>query len=587
MSDAPTDTIPLRQYWALLNKYLRPHLGWTIGLAVLVFAGIGLQLVSPQIMRRFIDGAGDTNVPPDAVLVSALLFVGAALARQVLGLLSTYIGQRVAWQATNALREDLTLHCLRLDMSFHNERTPGEMIERIDGDVASLAAFFSQFAVHILSSLLMLAGTLVVFAVEDWRLGAVMTVYAALTLLALSRLHNVAMPLWRSAREAAADLFGFLEERLSGTIDIRALGAVPYAMRRLYHFTGERLARELRASIIAMRIGFVDIGSHTIGQVLTVAAGYYLFREVGVTLGTVAMLVYYTDLLHRPLTQLTEQIEELQRAGASVGRVGELFREQSMIHTTDPVQLPGGPLTVQFHDLCFAYHQENVLEDLTFDVQAGRILGLLGRTGSGKTTITRLLTRLYDPQRGFVRLGGTDLSRVEPKELRNRVGMVSQNVQLLSGTVRDNLTLFDPTHSDTLIEDAIRDVGMGAWYDELPEGLNTKLESDGSGLSAGEAQLLTLARVFLSDPGLVILDEASSRLDPVTEAQIERAVDRLLRGRTGIVIAHRLSTVQRADDILILEDGRIEEWGPRVTLASDPSSRFAQLLKTGLAEVLE
>ena len=587
MSDAPTDTIPLRQYWALLGKYLRPHLGWVTALAVLLFSGVGMQLVSPQIMRRFIDGAGDTNVPLEAVLASALLFVGVVLAQQILGVLSTYAGLHVAWQATNALREDLTLHCLRLDMPFHNERTPGEMIERIDGDVASLASFFSQFAVNILGSVLMLVGTLMVFAVEDWHLGAVMTVYAALTLFALSRLHNVAMPFWRAAREAAANLFGFLEERLSATVDVRALGAVPYAMRRLYHFTGERLAREQRASLVNMRIGFVDIGSYAIGQILTVTAGYYLFREAGATLGTVAMLVYYMDLLHRPLTQLTEQIEELQLTGASVGRVGELLRERSVIHATDPVPLPGGPLMVQFHDVYFAYHEEIVLEELTFDVQAGHVLGLLGRTGSGKTTIARLLARLYDPQRGFVRLGGTDLSRVEPEALRDRVSMVSQTVQLLSGTVRDNLTLFDYTHSDTVIEGVIRDVGMGAWFDEMPDGLDTKLKSDGGGLSAGEAQLLTLARAFLSDPGLVILDEASSRLDPATEAAIERAVDRLLRGCTGIVIAHRLSTVQRADDILILEDGHIEEWGPRVALASDPSSRFAQLLKTGLAEVLE
>ena len=145
------DSIPLREYWALLGKYLRPYKGWVTALAVLLFSGVGLQLVSPQIMRRFIDGAGDTNVSLDAVLASALLFVGAALARQILGVLSTYTGLHVAWKATNALREDLTLHCLRLDMPFHNQRTPGEMIERIDGDVASLASFFSKFALNILS----------------------------------------------------------------------------------------------------------------------------------------------------------------------------------------------------------------------------------------------------------------------------------------------------------------------------------------------------------------------------------------------------------------------------------------------------
>ena len=480
-------------------------------------------------MRRFVDGAGDASVPLDDVLTLALLFVGIALGQQILGVLRTYAGQRVSWAATNAVREDLTLHCLQLDMPFHANRTPGEMIERIDGDVSSLASFFSQFAVRILGNILMLIGTLAVFTAEDWRLGTVMTVYAALTSFALSRLHNIAVPFWRAAREAAADLFGFLEERLSGTVDIRALGAVPYAMRRLYHFTGDRLARELKASVVNIRMRYVETGSYAIGQVLTVSAGYYLYREVGVTIGTVAMLVYYMDLLFRPLSQLMSQMEELQQAGASVGRVRELFQERSAILTPEPKPPPSG-MTVEFQDVSFGYHEETVLDRLSFDVQAGRILGLLGRTGSGKTTITRLLFRLYDPQQGTVRLGGTDLRRIVPEALRDRVGIVTQSVQLFSGTVRDNLTLFDDGIPADVIGDVMRGVGMGSWLDALPDGLDSMLESDGGGLSAGEAQLLTLARVFLRDPGLVILDEASSRLDPATEAQIERAVNKLLQG---------------------------------------------------------
>ncbi|MBQ37892.1 MAG: helicase [Gemmatimonadaceae bacterium] len=579
--------IPLGRYWALLARYLRPRLGWVGALAVLLFCAVGLQLVSPQIMRRFIDGAGDTSVPLEELLVIALVFVGVALARQILDLSSTYAGRRLAWQATNELREDLTLHCLCLDMSFHNEHTPGQMIERIDGDVAGLASFLSRFVLLAIGNLTMLTGTLIVFTVEDWRLGVIMAVYAALTLLALSRQQQVALPYWLSARAAAADLFGFLAERLSGTVDIRALGAVPHVMRRLYHFTGQRLAREQKASLVNMRFGLILMGSYAIGQVLVVAAGYYLFGEAGVTLGTVAMLVYYLDLLHRPLTQLTQQMEEFEQAGASLGRVTELLQERSVIRTADPTSLPGGSLTLQLSGVCFAYGEDPVLEDLSFDVQAGRVLGLLGRTGSGKTTITRLLSRLYDPQQGFVRLGGVELTRLEPEALRSRISVVSQNAQLLSGTVRDSLTLFDPTHPDSTIMDVIRDVGMGAWFDGLPAGLDTRLEGDGGGLSAGQAQLLTLARAFLADPGLVILDEASSRLDPATEARIEHAVDRLLRGLTGIVIAHRLTTVQRVDDILILEDGRVEEWGSRAALASDPSSRFAGLLKTGLEGVLK
>jgi ABC-type multidrug transport system fused ATPase/permease subunit len=217
------------------------------------------------------------------------------------------------------------------------------------------------------------------------------------------------------------------------------------------------------------------------------------------------------------------------------------------------------------------------------------VLGLLGRTGSGKTTLTRLLFRLYEPTSGFIYLGNgqpSPLGVYGLAALRSRIGLVTQEVQLFRATVRDNLTLFNPAISDERIRQVIDELGLHEWFDRLPAGLDSELAGDTGTLSAGEAQLLAFTRVFLQDPGLVILDEASSRVDPVTERLIERAVDRLLQGRTGIIIAHRLATVQRADEILILQDGAVQEYGPRAALAADPSSRFAHLLQTGLEEVL-
>jgi len=214
------------------------------------------------------------------------------------------------------------------------------------------------------------------------------------------------------------------------------------------------------------------------------------------------------------------------------------------------------------------------------------VLGLLGRTGSGKTTLTRLLLRLYDPAAGIVRIGGCDVRDLPVAALRGAIGVVTQDVQLFRATVRDNLTLFDASIPDERIVAVLRDLGLGAWLDSLPDGLDTELEAGGRSLSAGEAQLLAFTRVFLRDPGLVILDEASSRLDRATEQRIERAVDKLLAGRTGIIIAHRLGTVERADSILILDGGRVAEQGARARLAHDPATRFHHLLRTGLEEVL-
>jgi ABC-type multidrug transport system fused ATPase/permease subunit len=226
------------------------------------------------------------------------------------------------------------------------------------------------------------------------------------------------------------------------------------------------------------------------------------------------------------------------------------------------------------------------LKDVTFQLEAGQVLGVLGRTGSGKTTLARLLLRLYDPQEGEIRVEDVPIRSIREASLRQRVGMITQDVQLFHASVRDNLTFFEPDVPDDLLRAQLIDLGLWPRIAALPNGLDTELATGGRGLSAGEAQLLTCARLFLRDPGLVILDEASARLDPATERLIEQAIDRLLTHRTGIIIAHRLKTVLRADRILILEDGCIVEDGDREALQRDPQSRFYQLLQTGLEEVL-
>ncbi|MNP24249.1 Toxin RTX-I translocation ATP-binding protein [compost metagenome] len=209
------------------------------------------------------------------------------------------------------------------------------------------------------------------------------------------------------------------------------------------------------------------------------------------------------------------------------------------------------------------------------------MLGVVGRTGSGKTTFARLLLRFYDPINGSIRIDDMDLRDMKLKELRKRIGYVTQQVEIFQASVKDNLTLFDNSIPDKHIINVLEDIGLGRWYQSLPYGLNTMLNASGSGLSAGEAQLISFARVFMNNAGVVILDEASSRLDTVTENLIEAAISKLLVNRTCIVIAHRLSTLKRADDILILEDGQVIEYDKQKNLVSDSNSRFYKMLKTG------
>jgi len=572
-----------RQHSRFLVTYLRPQVPRVVVLAVLLVTGIGLQLLIPQIISRFIDAARAGSAP-GALVRLALLFLAVAMTGQLISVLSVYASETVGWTATNKVREDLALHCLRLDLPFHNAKTPGEMIERVDGDVAQMSAFFSQFIVKVLGNAVLLAGILALLYRADWRVGAVYTIFTGSALFILRRLIESAVPYWREARQTSAVLLGFLEERLSGTEDIRASGAVPYVMRRLYEALRNQLEKSRRAWLRGTMMWATTAGLLAVGNAIAFGMGAYLFHRGVITLGTVYLFFGYTEMLRRPLEQITRQMQDLQRASAGVTRVGDLLALESA--TQDGAgRLTSGPLAVEVDSVSFGYVEgDPVLEDISLRLDPGRVLGLLGRTGSGKTTIGRLFVRFYDPTAGAVRLGGTDIRDVPLADLRRRVGLVTQDVQLFHAPVRDNLTFFDPTISDARIMEVLDALGLVEWIYSLPQGLDTHIGP--RSLSAGEAQLLAFARVFFKDPGLVILDEASSRLDPATEHLVERAVGALLRGRTAIIIAHRLATVQRADEIMILDAGRVVECGPRAALAADPASRFASLLRTGLEEVL-
>jgi ATP-binding cassette subfamily B protein len=325
----------------------------------------------------------------------------------------------------------------------------------------------------------------------------------------------------------------------------------------------------------------------TLGVSMAFTAGYMLFHAGQISLGTVYLLVYYTNLLRRPIRELTQQVENLQNIGAATERLRELRAIESKLKDGPGADIPADALELAFEDVYFSYKDdEPVLEGINFELKPGRVLGLLGRTGSGKTTLARLVFRLYDPTRGRVVLGGVPLPVPHLKALRERVALVTQDVQLFQASVRDNITFFNRSIPDDKIIAVLHELGLTEWLQALPKGLDTKLETGGRSISAGEAQLLAFTRVFLRNPGLVILDEASSRLDPATEQLIERAIDKLLKNRTAIIIAHRLGTIHRTDEIMILEDGQIVEHGNRQRLAADPATRFHGLLRTGLEEVL-
>jgi len=570
--------------WTLLRRYLRPHAPRVLLLAVVLGAGLGLQLVAPQFLRACIDAALAGPGAPDPTAAAAR-YLGAALAAYLAALVATAVAEDLGWAATVALRADLVAHCLRLDLAFHHAQTPGALVERADGDVRALAHLFSRLVLQVLGNLLLLGGVLIALWRTDARLGAAFAAFALVALLALAGLRHTGVAAWDAARAARANLLGFAEERLAGAVDLRANGAVGATLAHLavaQRALGAAEARAWRAAAPprdALGLLFV------VGTALALGLGGALVRRGDLSVGTLALVYAYATTLFAPLARLGGEVAQLQVAAAVVPRVLALLETAPAI-PDGAVELPAGPLGVVFAGVTFGYDPaEPVLRDIAFALAPGQTLGVLGRTGGGKTTLTRLLLRLHAPQAGTIRLGGVALDTVREAALRARVGVATQEVRLFAATVRDNLTLFADDVPDARLLAALDDVGLGAWCRALPAGLDTALPPGGGGLSAGEAQLLALARLGLDDPGLVILDEATARLDPATAARLEAATARLLAGRTAIVIAHRLAAVRRADAILILAGGRVVEAGPRAALAADPTSVFARLLRADAGEV--
>jgi ATP-binding cassette, subfamily B, bacterial len=580
----------MSRYIQFLVRYLRPNVLRVGLLGVCLLGSIGVQLFIPQIIRSFIDLAA-LGGAMNGLARLALVYLGLSILNQLLSGSSAYLSADIGWSATNLLRGDLFRHTLDLDMAYHKDRMPGEMIERIDGDVTSVSSFFSQFVVRISAAVLLTIGVLALLWRENWLVGLSLT---AFTIIAMGVIHwrrNVAIVPTQEERELTAQVFGFVEERLTGIDDIRANGAGRYVMRRFLELQRDWFAKANRATWLRGTIWLSAGALFAIGYILTFSLGVWLHLSGVVTLGAVYLFFNYMSMLEAPLDQITQQLQEFQKAAAGIRRVRELLDTPRTVLSGER-SLARQAHSIKFDDVRFRYAERDVLKGLSFRLEPGETLGLLGRTGSGKTTLIRLASRLYDPTEGRIFIDSVDLRRANLRDIRRSIALVTQDVQLFHGTVRDNLTFFNPLVRDERIWQVLDELCLQSWIEDLPQKLDTTLEAGGGGLSAGQAQLLAFGRAFLRDPGIVILDEPSSRLDPATERLVRRATDRLLEGRTGVIIAHQLATVERVDKIMVLAEGRILEYGPREGLARNPNSRYSALLRlssesTSLDEQME
>jgi ABC-type multidrug transport system fused ATPase/permease subunit len=577
-------------HWRAFAELLRPQrrLVAIMG-AVLAVAG-ALPLVGPVLIARFIDAAID-GASARWLTTLALIYIGIGIARQVMSLLVAWTATDLAWRVTNELRSELTDHVLGLDLAFHRSTSPGELVSRVDGDVTALSDFIARFAVKAIAAMVTLVGIVIVLIFQDWRVGLGLAVYLSLAVATVFRLRNHAVDEAAGEQAATGRMLGEIEERLIGADDLRSNGGGSHAVATFQRASRRVLRAALQRERQGVGLWIISNAVFVVGGLMALGLDVVLLRNGTISLGTAYLIFQYTQIMREPLGKLADETERVQRAAGGMVRTLQLLDERSSIDDTGSASLPSGALHVEIDQLSFAYPDEDdpqpVLDGITLQLGAGRTLGVLGRTGSGKTTLARLLLRLVDPTAGSISFNGIDLNDIAIADLRARTGVVSQDVHLFGTSIRDNLTLYDETITDDRLRTALAELDLLDWIDAMPNGLDTKLGPDGSGLSAGEGQLIALTRLFLRSPDFVLLDEASSRIDPETERRVTAAFDRLLANRTAIVIAHRLSTVERLDEVLVLDQGRILEHGATASLRGQPDSRYAQLLAIGLDAVDE
>ena len=536
----------------------------------LAAVGAGARVSVPILLQMVIDhGIKGRSVRMGYVLslaaVGVVLVVLAAACQRAavirLGLRSE--------SALYTLRVTLFGHIHRLSLADHNEEKRGALVSRVTSDIETMQQFFSWGALAFLLDGTLMVVVAAVMMAYDWVLTLTVLVIAAPLALVLRTVQKHLVKAWAATREVNAEVLGAVSEMTAGMETLRAYGVPRVMLGRVGALLAERRRKFVRASVI----GAFLFPSGEIFSVLcvcgVVSVGVLRGADSGLTAGSLVGFIFLTYRFLEPVAEFTEIFDQTQSAVASLRRViGVLDTPVGPPESSAPVGLPRGPLGIDVRHVSFAYRSrtddealENVLHDVTLSVPAGQLVALVGRTGSGKTTLGRLLARFADPTKGSISLGGVPLTEVSNGELRERLMVVPQEPFLFDGTILENLRYSRPGCTREECAASLADLGLGDWVESLQEGLDTRVGQRGAGLSAGERQLVALGRASIADPDVLILDEATSSVDALTEVRLARALERLSTGRTTIAIAHRLSTAARSDRVVVMDHGHIVEDG--------------------------
>ncbi len=595
-----------------LGRYLgrdRRRLSLTLILLIpLALAGAIQPLLVGQaiaVLRRLGGAANESVIPLFQDLDSAvairliiLVLLGSVLLRLALQGFQTFNIQAVGQRLTARIRKDLFAHAMRLSLRFHDRMPVGKLLTRLTSDVDALAEVFASGAVGVLGDLVSLLVIAVSMLLIEWRLGLLLLVTQVPVTLVIIWLQRRYRKANYRVREELSQLNADFQENLQGLEVVQMFRREAVNGHR-FQLTGLAYRSAVNGTIffdssISAFLEWVALGA----VALVLALGGWMVTAGAMGLGTLTTFILYSQRLFDPLRQMAERFTQIQGGLTAVERIGELLEEPLEIVDHDPGSLIGStplPSTaslptrgeVIFDGVDFSYRQdEPILRDLSFRIAPGEHVALVGPTGSGKTTVIRLLCRLYEPQRGRILLDGQDIRTLPLPVLRRQLGVVLQDTFLFSGTVADNLRLDQPL-DDQQLKEVCRDIGLDPLLTRLPEGLATELRERGGNLSSGERQLLAVARVAIRNPTVLVMDEATAFMDPSTEATLQRDLDRLLKRRTAVVIAHRLATVEAADRILVLRRGSLIEQGTHLQLRASGGlyAELADLQERGLARL--
>jgi ABC-type multidrug transport system fused ATPase/permease subunit len=571
--------IPARTRFLL--RRLSPHKVKITVLFSLILVGIALQVYSPRYVQVFIDQAKGGEDSSN-LMMSALLFMTLTAIRQVVTVAVQALTGGVTWTVTNRLRLELTRLCLERDWRFHQRHSPGELVERIDGDVGKLGNFLSAFILKIVGNHLLIIAIAIAIVLIHPLVGLVVIGLSVIALFVLHRMGNYGTSAVRGYMAESAELLGYVDERISGREDIRALNASSFALagyykglKRLYR------TRKQTGAVLATTLNTADVTLASIMAATILCLGLLALRDTDMSLGSQFLIYYYVTVLLIPLRNIVYEISDLQQAGAALHRIDELLGEADR-HVPEYTERIGefDPVSVTFDNVTFGYEETNpVIRNVSLHLPANCSIGIIGKSGSGKSTVAKLLFRSCEAQSGTVSINGCDIRHIDPDSLRSNIAFIPQTVELFEGTLRDNVSMFDRAVTDDRIWEAFRLLRMSEWVRRFPERLDKAIDRDGSNVSAGEAQLIAFARAFLKRPKLVIMDEATSRIDPDTECAIENAIGELMRDRTVVVIAHKLRTVAKTDFVLVMRDGKAVEFGETRLLSQEPTSEYAKMHK--------